>query len=107
MSDSETRVSLRSTQATAAHRYPRGDAAAAPELPAVASNRENGMPSINTTFTAETHDCREKVRPGNGREAGLGHAGGRAPKVGALGDAWSNYRKNAEKFFNEKLLRNI
>jgi hypothetical protein len=29
----------------------------------------------------------EKVRPGTGREAGLGHAGGRAPKVGALGDA--------------------
>ncbi len=23
------------------------------------------------------HDCREKVRPGTGREAGLGHAGGR------------------------------
>jgi hypothetical protein len=29
-------------------------------------------------FTAETHDCREKVRPGSGREAGLGHAGVRA-----------------------------
>ena len=29
----------------------------------------------------------EKVRPGTGREAGLGHAGGRAPTVGALGDA--------------------
>jgi len=28
-------------------------------------------------ITAETHDCREKVRPGTGREAGLGHAGGR------------------------------
>jgi len=24
------------------------------------------------------HDCREKVRPDTGREAGLGHAGGRA-----------------------------
>ena len=24
------------------------------------------------------HDCREKVRPGSGREAGLGHAGGSA-----------------------------
>ena len=38
----------------------------------------------------------EKVRPGTGRETGLGHAGVRAPKVGALGDAWSNCRKNAE-----------
>jgi hypothetical protein len=44
----------------------------------------------------------EKVRPGTGRETGLGHAGGRAPKVGALGDAWSNCRKDAEKFFNKK-----
>jgi hypothetical protein len=26
----------------------------------------------------EGHDCREKVRPGTGRETGLGHAGGRA-----------------------------
>jgi len=51
---------------------------------------------INIVFIAEMHDCREKVRPGNGREAGLGHAGGRAPKVGALGDAWSNCRKDAE-----------
>ena len=33
---------------------------------------------INTVFTAEPHDCREKVRPGTGREAGLGHAGVRA-----------------------------
>jgi hypothetical protein len=35
----------------------------------------------------EGHDCREKVRPGTGRETGLGHAGGRAPTVGALGGA--------------------
>ena len=27
------------------------------------------------------------MRPGTGRETGLGHVGGRAPKVGALGDA--------------------
>ena len=27
------------------------------------------------------------MRPGTGRKAGLGHAGGRAPTVGALGDA--------------------
>ena len=33
---------------------------------------------INTVFTAESHDFREKVRPGTGREAGLGHAGVRA-----------------------------
>jgi hypothetical protein len=26
-------------------------------------------------ITAEKHDCREKVRPGTGRETGLGHAG--------------------------------
>ncbi len=26
----------------------------------------------------QEHDCKEKVRPGTGREAGLGHAGGRA-----------------------------
>ena len=29
----------------------------------------------------------EEVRPGTGREAGLDHAGGSAPTVGALGDA--------------------
>jgi hypothetical protein len=40
----------------------------------------------------------QKVRPGIGRETGLGRAGGRAPKVGALGDAWSNCRKYAEVF---------
>jgi hypothetical protein len=28
-------------------------------------------------ITAETHDYREKVRPGAGRETGLGHAEGR------------------------------
>jgi hypothetical protein len=28
------------------------------------------------------HDCREKVRPGTGREAGLGHAGGTSPWMG-------------------------
>jgi hypothetical protein len=44
----------------------------------------------------------EKVRPGTGRETGLGHAGVRAPKVGALGDAWSSCRKSAEKFFIKK-----
>ena len=27
------------------------------------------------TRVAIGHDCREKVRPGTGREAGLGHAG--------------------------------
>jgi hypothetical protein len=27
--------------------------------------------------TVKAHDRREKVRPGTGREAGLGHAGGR------------------------------
>jgi len=36
---------------------------------------------MNALFTAETHDCREKVRPGTGRETGLGRAEGRAPKV--------------------------
>ena len=70
---------------------------------------------INTAITAETHDCMEKVRPdtgreaglgqkvrpGHGRETGLGRAGGRAPKVGALGDAWSNGRKDAEKYFHD------
>ena len=44
----------------------------------------------------------QKVRPGIGRETGLGRAGVRAPKVGALGDAWSSCRKNAEKFFIKK-----
>jgi hypothetical protein len=44
-------------------------------------NRSSLLPS------GEGHDCREKVRPGTGRETGLGHAGGRAPTVGALGDA--------------------
>ncbi len=29
-------------------------------------------------------ECMEKVRPGTGREAGLGYARGRAPKVGPL-----------------------
>jgi len=71
--------------------------------------------AIKTRLTAETHDCMEKVRPGTGREAGLGQkvrpghgretglgrAGVRAPKVGALGDAGSSCRKNAEKFVNE------
>ena len=57
-------------------------------------------PAIKTRLTAKPHDCREKVRPGNGRETGLGRAGVRAPKVGALGDAGSSCRKNAEKFFN-------
>ena len=61
-------------------------------------------------LTAETHDCIEKVRPGtgretglgqkvrpgNGRETGLGRAGVRAPKVGALGDAGSSCRNRAE-----------
>jgi len=42
----------------------------------------NWSSSINAVFTAETHDCMD--------------AGVRAPKVGALGDAWSNCRKNAE-----------
>ena len=39
-----------------AHRYPRGDAAAAPELPPVAANRQNGIlvATINTPFTAKT-----------------------------------------------------
>ena len=32
------------------------------------------------------YDCKEKVRP-SGREAGLGHAEGRTPTVGALGDS--------------------
>ena len=49
-----------------------------------------------TMLTAKTHDCMEKVRPGTCRETGLGHAGGRAPKVGALGDAWSNCLKSAK-----------
>jgi hypothetical protein len=57
-------------------------------------------PQVNK-LTAKTHDCMEKVRPGNGRETGLGRAGVRAPKVGTLGDAWSNCRKNAEKFFSQ------
>jgi len=43
----------------------------------------------------------EKVRPGTGRESGLGHAGVRAPKVGALGDARSNCRKFAKKLINK------
>jgi hypothetical protein len=74
----------------------------------------NWSSSINTVFTAETHDCMEKVRPGTGREAGLGQkvrpgtgqetglgrAGVRAPKVGALGDAGSSCRKGAEIFYN-------
>ena len=38
----------------------------------------------------------EEVRPGTGREAGLGHAGGRAPKVGALGEACSNCREGQD-----------
>jgi hypothetical protein len=70
----------------------------------------NWSSSINTVFTAETHDCMEKVRPGTGREAGLGQkvrpgtgqetglgrAGVRAPKVGALGDAGSSCRKSVK-----------
>lgn len=51
---------------------------------------------VNTAISAETYDCMEKVIPDTGRETGLGCAGGRAPKGGALGDAWSNYRKHAE-----------
>jgi hypothetical protein len=39
------------------------------------------------------HRSPKKVRPRTGREAGLGHVGGSAPKVGALGDAWSNCRE--------------
>ena len=58
--------------------------------------RLGACPFPHGVFTAETHDCMEKVRPGTGRETGLGHAGDRAPKVGALGDAWSNCRKNAK-----------
>ena len=37
-------------------------------------------------------DCMEKARPGTGRETGLVRAGGRAPKAGASGDAWSSCR---------------
>jgi len=42
--------------------------------------------------SAGGHDSREKERPGTARETGLGHAGGRVPKVGALGDAGHSYR---------------
>jgi hypothetical protein len=35
-------------------------------------------PEPLNVFTAETHDCMEKVRPDTGREAGLGRAGDRA-----------------------------
>ncbi len=38
-------------------------------------------------LSSPEHDHTEKVRPGTGREAGLGHVGGQVPKVGALGDA--------------------
>jgi hypothetical protein len=41
-------------------------------------------------------DCMEEVRPGTGREAGLGHAGGGAATAGALGDAWSNCREDQD-----------
>jgi len=67
----------------------------------VALRINNKCSSINIVFTAETHDCMEKVRPGSGRETGLGHAGGRAPKVGAPSDAWSSCRNDAEKFFTD------
>ena len=45
--------------------------------------RMNGTPRAQ-----DAHDCRDKVRPGTGREGGLGHAGGRAtqeqlPRSGA------------------------
>jgi hypothetical protein len=46
----------------------------------------------------------EEVRPDTGREAGLGRAGDRAPKAGASGDAWSNCRKDTEKFLNENTM---
>jgi hypothetical protein len=49
----------------------------------------------------------EKVRPGTGRETGLGRAGVRAPKVGALGDAWSSCRKDAEKCFKDVLMKTV
>jgi len=37
------------------------------------------------------HDCREKERPGTGRETGLGHAGGRAAHgtVAEESSAWT------------------
>ena len=38
-------------------------------------------------------DSMKEVRPGTGREAGLGHAVVRAPKAAALGDAWINCRE--------------
>ena len=49
---------------------------------------------IKEEFLLPRDDCMEEVRPGTGREAGLGHAGGRAPKVCALGDAWINSRES-------------
>ncbi len=39
---------------------------------------------IRPTPVIPAHAYTEKVRPGTGREAGLGHVGDRAPKVGPL-----------------------
>ena len=49
-------------------------------------------------------DSMEEVRPGTGREAGLGHAVVRAPKAAALGDAWIIAEKHGKKGYKTRLL---
>jgi hypothetical protein len=51
-------------------------------------------------------DCMEKVRPGTGREADLGHAGGRVPTVGALGDAGAVTEKPGVEAITKRLIPN-
>ena len=48
----------------------------------------------------------EKVRPGTGREPGLGHAGGRVPTAGALVDAGAVTEKQSDAAISKRMIPN-